>query len=433
LGKLLAFRYIGEGKLRGDMVWSIAARVLVTVMFLVLGEARAAADGAPHACRIGLYVTALGDFDLEASSFGADLRLWSLCPAGAGDVRPLATADLTNGMNVARGEIRTEQQGDRIYAHQRITGRFWHHWHVVTFPFDRHRLDITVEDTVLDRSLFRYEPDTVQSGLSPSFHLPGWRVAGFEVVEEPHPYPTTLGNPSLEEGQTLSRFRTSIFLERHDYMGFVKLTAALYAATLIALLAFFSDPNHPSIYGGRMSLIVGALFAVVVNLHTSDRAPGRAGPPGSPSALGPARVAARRLRCRERVSGSAGGCNHARVRLIEHEVLELVVLFRSKTLDEAVDPLPAWGGEALGTGLHAAGEVLLGQPCAVDQLAPAQVVGCCRRGPIAVEAAPQLVAVGLALHCRIADLQPLAPVLAVERTGDEPVAGALAEAVELLA
>jgi hypothetical protein len=274
LGKLLASRYVGEDKLRGDMVWSIAARVLVTVMFLVLGEARAAADGAPHACRIGLYVTALGDFDLEASSFGADLRLWSLCPAGAGDVRPLATADLTNGIHVARGEIRTELQGDRIYARQRITGRFWHHWHVVTFPFDRHRLDITVEDTVLDRSLFRYEPDTVQSGLSPGFHLPGWRVAGFEVVEEPHPYPTTLGNPSLEEGQTLSRFRTSIFLERHDYMGFVKLTAALYAATLIALLAFFSDPNHPSIYGGRMSLIVGALFAVVVNLHTSDRALG---------------------------------------------------------------------------------------------------------------------------------------------------------------
>jgi hypothetical protein len=57
-------------------------------------------------------------------------------------------------------------------------------------------------------------------------------------------------------------------------MGFVKLTAALYAATLIALLAFFSDPNHPSIYGGRISLIVGALFAVVVNLHTSDRALG---------------------------------------------------------------------------------------------------------------------------------------------------------------
>ena len=140
-------------------------------------------------CRLGLYVTALGDFDLEASSFGADLRLWSLCPAAAGDLRPLATADLTNGMHVARGEIRTEQKGDRIYAHQRITGRFWHHWHVVTFPFDRHRLDITVEDTVLDRSLFRYEPDTVQSGLHPSFHLPGWRVAGFEVVEEPHPYP----------------------------------------------------------------------------------------------------------------------------------------------------------------------------------------------------------------------------------------------------
>jgi hypothetical protein len=85
------------------MVWSIVARVLVMLAFLALGEARAAADGAPHACRVGLYVTALGDFDLEGSSFGADLRLWSLCPAGVGEVQPLATADLTNGVHVARG------------------------------------------------------------------------------------------------------------------------------------------------------------------------------------------------------------------------------------------------------------------------------------------------------------------------------------------
>jgi hypothetical protein len=99
-------------------------------------------------------------------------------------------------------------------------------------------------------------------------------VTGFEVVEEPHAYPTTFGSPELQAGETLPRFRASIFLKRNDYMGFAKLTASLYAASLIALLAFFSDPGHPSIYGRRMSLIVGALFAVVVNLHLSDAALG---------------------------------------------------------------------------------------------------------------------------------------------------------------
>jgi hypothetical protein len=58
-------------------------------------------------------VTALGDFDLKAGSFGADLRLWSSCPREAGDLRPLATADLSNGVDVAAGELQAGSSGIR--------------------------------------------------------------------------------------------------------------------------------------------------------------------------------------------------------------------------------------------------------------------------------------------------------------------------------
>jgi len=257
------------------MVRNSWAQLLMIAVLLTVDAGRMPlASEAPRTCSLGAYVTALDDLDLEASSFGADLRLWSLCPVGAGGLPPLATADLPNGVHVAAGEIETEDVGGQTYARQRVTGRFWHHWHVVDFPFDQHRLDIVVEDTIADRSRFRFEPDKAGSGLSPAFRVPGWRVSGFEVVEEPHSYSTSFGRPGPEHGATVSRFRASVFLERDDYMGFLKLTASLYAASLMALLAFFSDPGHPSIYDGRMSLIVGALFALILNLHLSDAALG---------------------------------------------------------------------------------------------------------------------------------------------------------------
>lgn len=259
------------------MVRGIWARALLLgLLMLACAAPRAGAEEAARTCRVGIYITALGDFNLQASSFGADLRLWSLCPAAPGAPPPLATADLGNSVHVTLAELRREAVGDSTYAHRRATGRFWHHWHLVTFPFDRHRLDILIQDAALDRDAFRYVPDAAQSGLNPGFRLPGWQVIRFELVEEPHTYPTTLGDPRLGQGRTVSRLRASVLLAREDAMGFVKLTAALYAASLMALLAFFSDPGHPSIYGGRMSLLVGALFAVVVNLRSSDAALGDA-------------------------------------------------------------------------------------------------------------------------------------------------------------
>src|SRR5436305_14526287 len=89
-----------------------------------------------------------------------------------------------------------------------------------------------------------------------------------------------------------------------------------------------------------------------------------------------------------------------------------VVQREVRALHEAVDPLTARRGQALGAGHDRAAQVLLGQPDPVLLLAMPQLVR--RACPVAVEPAAELVAVGLALDRRAAGLEPLAPVPAVE-------------------
>ena len=53
-------------------------------------------------------------------------------------------------------------------------------------------------------------------------------------------------------------------------VGFVKLVAGVYAAIAIALLSFLMAPDQAPVFSGRMTVLVGALFATVVNMQVGN-------------------------------------------------------------------------------------------------------------------------------------------------------------------
>ena len=59
-------------------------------------------------------------------------------------------------------------------------------------------------------------------------------------------------------------------MERDSVSGFFKLVAGVYAAIAIALLSFLMRPDAPTVFSGRMAVLVGALFATVVNMQVSN-------------------------------------------------------------------------------------------------------------------------------------------------------------------
>jgi len=53
-------------------------------------------------------------------------------------------------------------------------------------------------------------------------------------------------------------------------VGFVKLVAGVYAAIGIALVSFLMAPDQAPVFSGRMTVLVGALFATVVSMQVGD-------------------------------------------------------------------------------------------------------------------------------------------------------------------
>ena len=62
----------------------------------------------------------------------------------------------------------------------------------------------------------------------------------------------------------------TVELQRESVVGFVKLVAGVYAAIAIVLLSFLMAPDQAPVFSGRMTLLVGALFATIVNMQVGN-------------------------------------------------------------------------------------------------------------------------------------------------------------------
>jgi len=52
--------------------------------------------------------------------------------------------------------------------------------------------------------------------------------------------------------------------------GFFKLVTGVYVASAIVVLSLLMNPEHAPIFGARMGVLVGALFATVLSLRASE-------------------------------------------------------------------------------------------------------------------------------------------------------------------
>ena len=86
-------------------------------------------------------------------------------------------------------------------------------------------------------------------------------------------------------------------------MTFLKLTSGVYAGVFIAFLSFFYDPNDRGAFGGKLGLLVGVLFAVLVNLRAADSQHRRHRPPDAGDCNPPRHTG---LHCRARERGAEG-------------------------------------------------------------------------------------------------------------------------------
>ncbi len=229
----------------------------------VKNETKNQAKVAPSQMRVGTYLTSLYDFNPNNNTFTADLWLWFLHDKSQ-DLNPLKSLEITNARDFKTGLSSSQDQGAERYDTVKIHGIFNYDWDVKNFPFDRHELKIRVEDGVADASKVIYNPDSANTAFDPAIKIDGWHIDKIAIATGNHNYNSSFGIGGAT-GSTYSNSIVSIFIQRDAAGLFWKLLSAVYIAFLVSLVTFFMDTSKDGLFNGRISVLIGMMFAVVIN------------------------------------------------------------------------------------------------------------------------------------------------------------------------
>src|SRR5262249_6114512 len=132
------------------------------------------------------------------------------------------------------------------YERHRMVAKITKPFSAAGVPFDSHLLMLAIENGELVREKLIFLPDRENCGVSSRASITGYRSAGWQVLEKPHSYKTTRGDPRLphDTKSTFSQFRMGISIERAVSGLYLKLFQALHIAVAIAFLACFIKPIH---------------------------------------------------------------------------------------------------------------------------------------------------------------------------------------------
>lgn len=286
-GSRLAFRVRPLHRWIALALASLTATLLTLLPALAAPLAPASSQGTPMrmlheplTCLMGVYLQDMRDYKFADRSLFASVRLWSVCPSAQGS--PLEDINVLNSNGATISEIKTQKVANEsgyfpnssmVYWSERtVEGTFFHHWSAKNFPFDRHTIVFEFESVGSDVSSFVLTPDFRHSGFNPSINDGDWIASDFNLSEIEHSYSTNFGKPDkhLDGKGTYSRIRVEITLHRARVTSFLKLCAGVYAAVIIAGIAFLMDVREPDIVSGRTGLLVGCLFAAIVNMQQAE-------------------------------------------------------------------------------------------------------------------------------------------------------------------
>ncbi|MEG3911236.1 hypothetical protein QT975_25230 [Microcoleus sp. w2-18aC4] len=219
-------------------------------------------------------MTSLRDFKPAEKSFSANFWVWSVCPFET--PKPLESLKVVSSNEVNKNYSsfsRSENLSDTFkasknvfWSEEEISTTLYYNWDTKNYPFDRHVLKITLEETQLDASTFVHAPDFAGTGYQKDMDLEDWKIIDFKIAQENFPYRTSFGSPGIKrELNSRSRLIISITINRESKVSFFKLVMGVYAAVALSIMALLLDEDI-------MGILVGNLFAVIVNLQaaTSD-------------------------------------------------------------------------------------------------------------------------------------------------------------------
>jgi hypothetical protein len=249
------------------------ALVCVLLPLVIDGTAQAEDSPPPDKVRLGMFLVGLQDINVGNNTFGADLWVWANHKNPR--LAPMKTLEIVNAQ-ASTTSLQSTQEGDgNIWSQEKVQGTFRHQWDMSNFPFDRHVLSVVLEEAQDDVRKLTYVPDLDGSGYSKDIAVNGFNIRNVKIEAGERGYDTNFGDPTAPPSTKFGQIRLDIEMERSSLVLFLKMHAALYAAFLVSATCFAMLPSMPSTLGTIANVVVGVLFAAIINLRASDAVMGR--------------------------------------------------------------------------------------------------------------------------------------------------------------
>ena len=229
---------------------------------LSFGSARAE----PAEVIVGSYINRIQDLSFPENRYTLDFYIWFRWKAeGAlAEYKPLESFEIMNGRIDSKSSVVEKKIGEVSYASARVTATLSESWELANFPFDWHRPQVRIEDSVFTAHNLVFVPDRVNSRLGDEIAISGWTASNFDSDVQPWVYRTNYGDTSLptDARSEYSRYLISWNLDRVGWGAAIKLLSTVILATGVAFVSFMVKPSD---LDARFGMGVGALFAVAAS------------------------------------------------------------------------------------------------------------------------------------------------------------------------
>lgn len=221
----------------------------------------------PVRAHAGIYVDRIVNLSVKEARWTVDFYVWFRWRGEVAD--PGENFQIVDGWIQSREKVDEYTSGNEHYALYRVVARITKFFDVSRFPRDDHVLTINIENPASERHELLFVADNENSGVSSRVQIAGYSTYEWAVLEKPHAYSSTHGDPRLAAGseKVQSQLRMGIWIERQGWGYYLKLFLPVFAAVAVAMLAFFIKPTYVD---PRFGLGIGALFAVIANTYITS-------------------------------------------------------------------------------------------------------------------------------------------------------------------
>ena len=250
----------------------LSYRILFTILIVLTSNFVNAAESqnSQKKVSIGVFITSLYEFNMNAGTYNADVWIWSESQIKDKFELDKVELGLLHGKYPLDTSLKYQENLDdfKSFENRKIRATFLHDYNLNLFPFDKQILRFNIAGTDSTDELI-FIPSS-NSGISSSIQISGWLINSFKIIPSAMDHGTNFGYPQYTSKVKYPLITVEVELIRDSFFIFLKLIIGLFVSVLIASLSSTISVYNDDLYGSRISIIGGSLLAAVLNQQFAD-------------------------------------------------------------------------------------------------------------------------------------------------------------------